>query len=96
MPTFARSIPTLPDGPAARIGKAADAPKAVAACFAVAHPEIAWEPVALVAAASNAKRDLDRTAGADPLAETVSLPPESATSSAVTGAVFLPLPRGFI
>jgi hypothetical protein len=35
--------------------------------FALANPEIAWEPVAIVAAASNAKLDLDRAAGRDPL-----------------------------
>ena len=57
--------------------------------LALAHPEIAWEPVALAAAALNRQRDLDeaKARAADPLLEKVSLPqaPNPSAGSGVGG-----------
>jgi len=59
--------------------------------LALAHPEIAWEPVALAAAALNAQRDLDeaKARAADPLLEKVSLP-QAPTPSAGVGGFCMP------
>ena len=62
--------------------------------FALDHPEISWEPVAIVAEALNVKRCLDEERGkpaAPPLPEpTILSLPSSGTLSA--GAVYLPPP----
>lgn len=65
--------------------------------IALGYPEIAWEPVALVAAVINARRDLNggRSAPCAAIPEAVALPPPPATAAAA-GAVLLQLPRGFI
>ena len=67
--------------------------------FALAHPEIAWEPVTIAAAALNAKRDRENAKAkiADPLADTVRLPqaPGPSAGGGVGGVSLPPPPWGF-
>lgn len=66
--------------------------------LALEHPELEWEPVALVAAALNARRSLTCSGAATappPLAAPITLPLPSSKGTPGGAAISLPQPPGF-